>query len=68
MSVGTELQGRVALVTGAGCNIGRAIARALPAASAAVVVNGRRDRHAVESIAGEIAGLGAEGLAGPGGC
>lgn len=41
-----SLQGRVALVTGAGRGIGRAIALALAGAGADVAVNYRRDEGA----------------------
>ena len=62
MTIGNELAGRVALVTGAGRNIGRAIALTLAAAGAAVVINGRHDRRAVEAVAVEIAGMGGRAL------
>src|SRR6478672_3182257 len=52
------LQGRIALVTGAGKNIGRAIAHALAKDGATVLVNGRSDRAAVESVVGEIKAAG----------
>jgi 3-oxoacyl-[acyl-carrier protein] reductase len=48
------LAGKVAVVTGAGKNIGRAIALRLAADGAAVVVNGRTDRAAVDAVAGAI--------------
>ncbi|MCC7276530.1 MAG: SDR family oxidoreductase [Alphaproteobacteria bacterium] len=52
------LDGKVALVTGAGKNIGRAIALTLARDGAAVVVNGRSDRAAVDAVVGEITAAG----------
>ena len=49
-----ELSGRVAIVTGAGRNIGRAIALALAEGGAAVVVNARANAQEAKAVAGEI--------------
>jgi 3-oxoacyl-[acyl-carrier protein] reductase len=58
-----ELAGTVAIVTGGGRNIGRAIALDLAAGGAAVVVNGRSDRAAVDAVVSEIAAAGGKAAA-----
>lgn len=57
------LAGKVALVTGAGRNIGRAIALTLARDGARVVVNGRSDADALEAVAAEIRAAGGEAMA-----
>lgn len=49
-----ELKGRVALVTGASRNIGRAIALALAEAGASIAIVARSDQAAAESVAREV--------------
>ncbi len=57
------LDGKVALITGAGKNIGRAIALKLAADGAAIVVNGRSDRPIVDAVVGEITAAGGKAMA-----
>jgi 3-oxoacyl-[acyl-carrier protein] reductase len=58
-----ELAGRVAVVTGAGRNIGRAIALALAEAGARVVVNGLSNTSAVDGVVREIEAAGGQAMA-----
>jgi 3-oxoacyl-[acyl-carrier protein] reductase len=57
------LQGKVALVSGAGKNIGRAIALALAHDGASIVVNGRADKAAVDGVVREIEAAGGKAMA-----
>jgi 3-oxoacyl-[acyl-carrier protein] reductase len=54
----TELAGKVAIVTGSGRNIGRAIALALAADGASVLVNARSNRAEADAVAREIEAAG----------
>ena len=62
MAGNNELNGKVAIVTGAGRNIGRAIALALADGGASVVVNARSNRAEADAVAREIESLGAKAL------
>jgi 3-oxoacyl-[acyl-carrier protein] reductase len=58
-----ELASKVAIVTGAGRNIGRAIARHLAAAGAAVVVNVRSNKAEADAVVKEIKAGGGKAIA-----
>jgi 3-oxoacyl-[acyl-carrier protein] reductase len=58
----TELTGKVAIVTGAGRNIGRAIALALAEGGASIVVNARSDRAEADAVARAVEALGGKAL------
>jgi 3-oxoacyl-[acyl-carrier protein] reductase len=65
MEMGTqmELTGRVAIVTGAGRNIGRAMALELAAGGAAVVVNVRSNQKEADAVVRDIEAAGGQALA-----
>jgi 3-oxoacyl-[acyl-carrier protein] reductase len=58
-----ELVGKVAVVTGAGRNIGRAIALTLAEGGASVLVNARRNRVEAEAVVREIEAAGGKAIA-----
>ena len=60
---GQELKGKVAIVTGAGRNIGRAIALQLAEAGAAVVVNVRSNKSEADAVVAEIEKAGGKAIA-----
>ena len=62
MAEDKALAGKVAIITGSGKNIGRAIAQRLAADGAAVVINGRGDRAIIEATAKEIAEAGGRAM------
>jgi 3-oxoacyl-[acyl-carrier protein] reductase len=57
-----ELTDKVAIVTGAGRNIGRAIALQLAAGGASILVNARKNRTEAETVAREIESSGGKAL------
>jgi 3-oxoacyl-[acyl-carrier protein] reductase len=63
MADNKELAGKVAIVTGAGRNIGRAIALQLAQAGAAVVVNARSNKVESDSVVREIEAAGGKAIA-----
>jgi 3-oxoacyl-[acyl-carrier protein] reductase len=62
MASTNELTGKVAVVTGAGRNIGRAIALTLAEGGASIVVNARSNRAEADAVAREIEALGGKAL------
>ena len=58
-----ELAGKVAIVTGAGRNIGGAIARQLAAAGASVVVNSKSNQKEADAVVAEIEAAGGKAIA-----
>jgi 3-oxoacyl-[acyl-carrier protein] reductase len=54
--------GKVALVTGAGKNIGRTIALDLAARGASLVINGRSDQGAIDAVVAEINAAGGQAI------
>jgi 3-oxoacyl-[acyl-carrier protein] reductase len=62
MASNDELTAKVAIITGAGRNIGRAIALALAEGGASIVVNARSNRAEAEAVAREIESSGGKAL------
>ena len=63
MTDSKELAGKVAIVTGAGRNIGSAIARALADGGASLVINVRSNRAEADRVIGEIEAAGGKAVA-----
>jgi 3-oxoacyl-[acyl-carrier protein] reductase len=63
MSGSNELAGKVAVVTGAGRNIGRAIALALADGGASVVINVRSNKVEADKVVAEIKAAGGKAVA-----
>ena len=57
------LEGKVAIVTGSGRNIGRATALELARRGASVVVNARANRDEADAVVGEVEALGGSAIA-----
>ena len=57
-----ELEGRVALITGASRGIGQGIAKSMAEAGANIVVNYQRNRDGAEQTAADVEALGAKAL------
>ncbi len=57
------LAGRTAIITGSGRNIGRGIALMFARAGANIVVNGHKDKKALDSVVAEIEVIGGKALA-----
>src|SRR5262249_45615506 len=66
MADGKELTGKVAIVTGAGRNIGRAIVLGLAHAGASVVLNVRSNKGEANSVVREIEAAGGKAIGGLG--
>jgi 3-oxoacyl-[acyl-carrier protein] reductase len=62
MSLEQTFAGKVALITGAGKNIGRTIALDLAARGASLVINGRRDQSAVDAVVAKINAAGGQAI------
>src|SRR5438874_13717219 len=62
MAGNTELSGKVAIVTGAGRDIGRAIAQALAEGGASILVNARSNRPEADAVAREVEAKGGRAL------
>ena len=58
----SPLDGKVAVVTGAARNIGRAVAKRLASYGVSVVVNAVQDREAADKVAHEIFEAGGKSL------
>ena len=57
-----SLEGKVAIVTGSGRNIGRSIALALAKDGADVIVHARSNQSEVKSVVSEVSALGRKSL------